>query len=26
LRRQADKTAGIAVLIYMFEICDVFEK
>lgn len=26
LRRQADKTAGIAVLIYLFEICDVFEK
>ena len=26
LRRQADMTAGIAVLIYLFEICDVFEK
>jgi hypothetical protein len=26
LRRQADKTAGIAVLIYLFEICDLFEK
>ena len=26
LRQQADKTAGIAVLIYLFEICDVFEK
>jgi hypothetical protein len=26
LKRQADKTAGIAVLIYLFEICDVFEK
>jgi hypothetical protein len=26
LRRQAEKTAGIAVLIYLFEICDVFEK
>lgn len=26
LRRQADKTAGIAVLVYLFEICDVFEK
>jgi hypothetical protein len=26
LRRQADKAAGIAVLIYLFEICDVFEK
>ena len=26
LRRQADRTAGIAVLIYLFEICDVFEK
>lgn len=26
MRRQADRTAGIAVLIYLFEICDVFEK
>lgn len=26
LRWHADKTAGIAVLIYLFEICDVFEK
>lgn len=26
LHSQADKTAGIAVLIYLFEICDVFEK
>lgn len=26
LRHQADKTAGVAVLIYLFEICDVFEK
>lgn len=26
LRKQADKTAGIAVLVYLFEICDVFEK
>lgn len=26
LKRQSDKTAGIAVLIYLFEICDVFEK
>jgi hypothetical protein len=26
LRRQVDRTAGIAVLIYLFEICDVFEK
>jgi hypothetical protein len=26
LRNQADRTAGIAVLIYLFEICDVFEK
>jgi hypothetical protein len=26
MRRQADKVAGIAVLIYLFEICDVFEK
>ncbi|WP_342726301.1 HNH endonuclease [Bradyrhizobium sp. B097] len=26
LRRQSDKTAGIAVLVYLFEICDVFEK
>jgi len=26
LKRQADKTAGLAVLIYLFEICDVFEK
>lgn len=26
LRRQSDRTAGIAVLIYLFEICDVFEK
>ena len=26
MRSQADKTAGVAVLIYLFEICDVFEK
>lgn len=26
MRRQGDRTAGIAVLIYLFEICDVFEK
>lgn len=26
MRRQADRTAGIAVLVYLFEICDVFEK
>lgn len=26
LKRQTDKTAGIAVLVYLFEICDVFEK
>ena len=26
LHKQADKTAGIAVLVYLFEICDVFEK
>jgi hypothetical protein len=26
LRTQADRTAGLAVLIYLFEICDVFEK
>jgi len=26
LQRQADRTAGIAVLVYLFEICDVFEK
>lgn len=26
LRIQADRTAGIAVLVYLFEICDVFEK
>ena len=26
LRTQADRTAGIAVLVYLFEICDVFEK
>lgn len=26
MRRQADKTAGVAVLVYLFEICDVFEK
>jgi HNH endonuclease len=26
LQSQADRTAGIAVLIYLFEICDVFEK
>lgn len=26
MHRQIDKTAGIAVLIYLFEICDVFEK
>jgi len=26
LKSQADRTAGLAVLIYLFEICDVFEK
>lgn len=26
LRNHSDRTAGIAVLIYLFEICDVFEK
>lgn len=26
LRNQVDRTAGLAVLIYLFEICDVFEK
>ncbi len=26
LRKQGDRTAGIAVLVYLFEICDVFEK
>ena len=26
MRRQGDRSAGIAVLIYLFEICDVFEK
>lgn len=26
LRKQTDRTAGIAVLVYLFEICDVFEK
>ena len=26
MKRQADRTAGIAVLVYLFEICDVFEK
>lgn len=26
LKRQSDRTAGLAVLIYLFEICDVFEK
>jgi hypothetical protein len=26
LRKTADRTAGVAVLIYLFEICDVFEK
>ena len=26
LHRQVDRTAGLAVLIYLFEICDVFEK
>jgi hypothetical protein len=26
LQNQADRTAGLAVLIYLFEICDVFEK
>lgn len=26
LRKNADRTAGVAVLIYLFEICDVFEK
>jgi hypothetical protein len=25
-RNQAERTAGIAVLVYLFEICDVFEK
>lgn len=26
MRKQADRTAGVAVLVYLFEICDVFEK
>ena len=26
LRKQADRTAGVAVMVYLFEICDVFEK
>lgn len=26
LKRQPDKTAGIAILVYLFEMCDVFEK
>jgi hypothetical protein len=26
LQNQADRTAGLAVLVYLFEICDVFEK
>jgi hypothetical protein len=26
LRSQADRTAGLAVLVYLFEICDVFER
>jgi len=26
LKKQGDRTAGLAVLIYLFEICDVFEK
>jgi hypothetical protein len=26
LRKQTDRTAGIGVLVYLFEICDVFEK
>lgn len=26
LRKQTDRTAGVAVLVYLFEICDVFEK
>ena len=26
LKKQVDRTAGIAVLVYLFEICDVFEK
>jgi len=26
MRRQGDRSAGIAVLIYLFEICDVFDK
>ena len=26
LKSQGDRTAGLAVLIYLFEICDVFEK
>lgn len=26
LKTQADRTAGLAVLVYLFEICDVFEK
>jgi hypothetical protein len=26
MKKQADRTAGIAVLVYLFEICDVFER
>lgn len=26
LRKQVERTAGVAVLVYLFEICDVFEK
>lgn len=26
LKKQVDRTAGVAVLVYLFEICDVFEK
>lgn len=26
LKKQADRTAGLAVLVYLFEICDVFER
>lgn len=26
LKKQGDRTAGLAVLVYLFEICDVFEK
>ena len=26
LKRQGERTAGLAVLVYLFEICDVFEK